>query len=266
MRKYADILYGFFKASAISDLEYRANIIVKVITDVIWYTAQLTVFGVLYSNVGHVGGWTMDTTRVFIAVFFVTDSIWMLLFSENLDKLAQRVRKGELDLLLTKPVNSQFMMSFQRISTPYLVNFFLTIGFLFYAFVHAFPNGPTATDWARLPLLFILIPTGLGITYGIRFMFSSASLIFTRAENLNNVWYTIHRLAFRPDAFYPPWLRFLVLTFVPVAFIASVPARLVLGSSDWYLLPAAIALAVISVYLSTRFWKYAMRFYSSASS
>jgi ABC-2 family transporter protein len=129
IRKYFDIFGGFFRASAIADLEYRLNIVVKVLTDFVWYAAQLSVFEVLFQNVGPIAGWNLGSTRVFMAVLFVVDSIWMLLLSENLDKLSDRVRKGELDLLLTKPVNSQFMMSFQKVSTPYVVNIAFTIGF-----------------------------------------------------------------------------------------------------------------------------------------
>ncbi len=38
----------------------------------------------------------------------------MIILSENLDQFSEKVHKGDLDLLLAKPVNSQFMISLQK--------------------------------------------------------------------------------------------------------------------------------------------------------
>ena len=234
----------------------------KIITDFVWYAAQLSVFEVLFRNVGPIAGWTLDSTRLFMAVLFVVDSIWMFLLSENLDKLSDRVRKGELDLLLSKPVNSQFMMSFQRVSTPYLINITFTVGFLLWAFF----NLSQPVEATKLVYLLVLIPCSLMITYGIRFFFSSTALIFARAENINYIWYQIYRMAMRPDGMYPPWLRYMILSVLPMAFVASVPTRVILGQGESYLVLVALFLGVLSVYISTRFWRFALRFYVSASS
>jgi ABC-2 type transport system permease protein len=262
IKKYAWLLFAFFRASAISDLEYRANLIMKIITDIIWYSAQLSVFEVLFRQTSSIGGWTIDTTRVFMGCLFVVDSVWMLIFQENLDKFSDKVRKGELDLLLAKPVNSQFMLSFQRMSTPYIFNIFMTSAYLIFA-MNRLPGGP---EWWRLIYLIVALPCALAITYGLRFFFSASALIFTRAENINYVWYQFYKLGTRPDSVYPPWLRYLILSAIPVAFIASVPARLLIEAPSPGLFIGMLAIAGVSVTISTRFWRFALRFYSSASS
>jgi ABC-2 type transport system permease protein len=100
----------------------------------------------------------------------------------------------------------------------------------------------------------------------MRFMLSTLAVIFSRAENINYVWYQIYRLGTRPDALYPPWLRYLLLTIVPVGFLASVPSRLVLETPDPVLMGGAVLSAAIFLFISNRFWRYAIRQYSSASS
>jgi ABC-2 type transport system permease protein len=262
MRKYLRMVYGFFKASAIADLEYRLNFVVKVATDVIWYTAQLSVFEVLFSHTNSISGWTLESMRVFMGMLFVTDALWMMLFSENLDRLSDKVRRGDLDLLLVKPVNSQFMMSLQRMNPAYALNFLLAFGWL----VWSLGNLPEAMHWMRLFMLIITIPCSLAVGYSMRFFFSATALIFTRAENINYVWYQLYRLGTRPDTIYPTWLRYTVLTILPVGFLASVPTRLILNAPNYALLSALIGISVILLYLSTRYWKLALKFYSSASS
>jgi ABC-2 type transport system permease protein len=262
MKKYLAIFIGFFRASAIADLEYRANIAIKVFSDVLWYTAQLSVFEVLFRHIPSISGWTLESTRVFMGMLFVVDACWMLLFSENLDRLSDKVRRGDLDLLLAKPVNSQFMMSLQKMNTAYLGNIGLASAWLIYA-LSALPGG---VPWDRLLVLVITVPSSLTIIYSMRFMFSTLAVIFTRAENITYVWYQFYRLGTRPDALYPPWLRYVILSFIPVGFLASVPSRLILQSPDVFLLAASIGLAVTFLFFSNRFWKFALRRYSSASS
>lgn len=261
MKKYFGLIQAFFRASAISDLEYRVNIAGKVITDVIWYSAQLSVFEVLFRQTSSIAGWTLETMRVFMGCLFLVDSFWMLIFQENLDKFSDKIRKGELDLLLAKPVNSQFMMSFQRFSTPYVINIVITMSYLIFA-LSKIPD----FNWAKLAFLVIALPAALAVTYGVRFLFSASALIFTRAENINYVWWTFYKLGTRPDTVYPLWLRYAILTFIPVAFIASVPARLLLEPPSAMLIVGLFVVSTVSVYASTRFWRFALRFYSSASS
>ncbi len=261
MKKYLGLLLAFFRASAISDLEYRVNIAAKVLTDIIWYAAQLSVFEVLFRQTTAISGWTLETMRVFMGCLFVVDSFYMLVLQENLDRFSDRVRKGDLDLLLAKPINSQFMMSFQKFSTPYVINIAITTSYLIYALTKV-PD----FNWWRLLFLIITIPAGLAITYGMRFFFSASALIFTRAENINYVWWQFYKLGTRPDAVYPFWLRYAILTIVPVGFIASVPARLLLEEPSPWLIVGAFSLSALSIYASMRFWRFALRFYSSASS
>lgn len=262
IRKYLTVFFSLFRASAMADLEYRLNIVVKIFTDIIWYVAQLSVFEVLFRHTNQISGWTLDSTRVFMGVLFVVDAMWMLLFSENLDRMSDKVRKGELDLLLSKPVNSQFMISLQRMNTAYLANIAISSGWLFYA-LSRYPEG---IQWERVLLLIVLIPCSLLITYSLRFLFSACALIFTRAEHISFLWYQLYRLGMRPDAVYPPWLRYVVLTIIPVGFLASVPSRMILQTPDITLVLASIGIAAVTLYGSTRFWRFALRFYSSASS
>lgn len=245
-----------------SDLEYRMNLLVKFVTDVIWYLAQLMVFEVLFRHTRTISGWTVESTRVFMGVLFVTDALYMMFLAENLDHMSDKVRKGELDLLLVKPVNAQFMLSCKKMAPTYAANLFLGTIWLIWA-IHQLPE---SIPLPRLLTLIVTIPCSLAISYSLRFFFSASALILTRAENVTYVWYQIYRLGTRPDTIYPQWLRYTVLTILPVGFLASVPARLVLETSNIWLFAGTIGVATAALYLSTRYWNFVVRSYSSASS
>lgn len=262
MKRYLSLLVHFLKISLIADFQFRVNLAVKILTDLIWYAAQISVFEVIYGQTQTLGGWDIHQTRVFLGVLYTVDAIFSLLISENLDHLSDKVRKGDLDLILAKPINSQFMISFQKMSTPYIFNLILSLSWLTWAYLRLNPEpNPLQLAW-----LIVLLPIGCTIFYSLKFFFSASALILSRAENLSYTFYQFYKLGTRPDRIYPPWLRFILLSIIPVSLIASMPARVVLEADQWTQVFGSAFVAAIFLYLSNRYWKYGLRQYSSASS
>ncbi|QDK39259.1 ABC transporter permease [Bdellovibrio sp. NC01] len=261
VQKYLRLYLAMFRASFIADLEYRANFLTRVMTDIFWYIAQITTFEVLFQHTPLIGGWNLPQMRVFLGVVFVVDALYMIILSENLDQFSEKVRKGDLDLLLAKPVNSQFMISLQKASTPAIGNLIIATSWFIYS-LSQLPD----FHWFRLLWMLILIPCGLVACYSVRFFMASTAVIFAKSENLQFIWYQIYRLGMRPDSIYVPWLKWLLLTAVPVGVIASVPSRALLEPPQFGLFAWIMVLTCILLFLSNKFWKFALRFYASASS
>jgi ABC-2 type transport system permease protein len=260
--KYPRLWLTFLKFSWMADIEYRVNITVRVFGEVIWYVSQLSVFEVLYLHADAISGWDVHAMRVFMGSLFLVDNLYMILFQENMDFLNSIVRKGDLDLYLVKPVNSQFMVSFRKVATAYWPNFLIVLAYLSWA-IHDF-NHPLGL--LRILTFAALIGLGLVSYYSLRFLFATLVIFLQDAGNIQFVWHQLFRLATRPDPIYPGYLRLLVLTLFPVGFMASVPARVLVEGFDPVLLLAAPAVAFTLLYLSHRAWHGALRHYASASS
>lgn len=261
LKKYLGIYLAMFKASFISDLEYRANYVTRILTDVFWYISQILMFEVIYSHTDKIGDWGVKEMRVFLGLLFIIDALYMIIIHENLDQLPEKVRKGDLDLLLAKPINSQFMITLQRANTAVLGNFFLGLSWFLYSIFHL-----DHFVFARLWWLLIYIPMGLMVIYTIRFIFAALSVIFTKTENLQFLWWQIYRLGMRPDSMYAPFFKWILLTVIPVGVIISIPARAILNPYDIHYMIIPIILSPLLLVFSHYFWKFALRFYSSASS
>jgi ABC-2 type transport system permease protein len=262
IKKYVGLFAAFFKASLTADLEFRANIVIRILTDFMWYIAQLSTFEVLYRQTDRIGTWTRGEVRVFLGVLFLVDATYMILFHDNMDKLSEKVRKGELDLLLAKPVNSQFIMSIQRMAPAYIANCGLCIAYLLWSFA----NLEVERTWFNFAWLMLLVPCGVMILYCGRFFFSAVALIYTGTENVNYLWYQLYRLGMRPDVIYFPWLKYILLSLFPVGMIASVPARALLYPDNPLLFLWTVLVTALFIFLTTKFWRIALRNYSSASS
>ena len=260
-KKYILLYVAMFKASFIADLEYRANFFTRILTDVFWYIAQILTFEVLYQHTQKIGDWDVHQMRVFLGLLFVIDAFYMVIIHENLENMSEKVRKGDLDLLLAKPVNSQFMITLQKANTAIIGNLVLGTSWLAYS-LHGLPD----FHYLRLLWLFMLIPCSLVVIYSMRFIFSASAVIFTRSENLQFLWWQVYRLGMRPDSMYNPIIKWVLLSVIPVGIIVSIPARALLNPPNYFYLFWPVILVPILLYSTNRFWKFALKFYSSASS
>jgi ABC-2 type transport system permease protein len=261
LKKYISLFFTLLKTSFIADLEYRVNFSLRIFTDIIWYIMQLISFEVLFNFTPTIGDWNRTQMRVFLGIIFFVDSFYMVFFQENLDKLSDKVRKGELDLILAKPVEAQFLISFQKMAIASFGNMVISFIFLIW----------TITQLENFNLLQTLLflaalPTSIAIVYASRFFFACLNLIFVKSESVQFLWFNFYRLGMRPDGIYFPWLRFLLLTLIPMSMVASVPARLLFESPNWILFFWTLFIGPFFLYLSNKFWKYCLKFYSSASS
>ena len=265
IHKYLVIYKGFFNASLVADLEFRFNFFLLICAEFVWYATQLVINEVLYRHTNLIGGWAKDEMRVFMFLALFVDSIYMILWDSNFSKFNDDVRKGQLDLLLTKPVNSMFITSSQKLSISHIPCFFITLGGLFWS-LKQLPH----FSWVNLLWLIIMIPSGLSVIFCGRFALNATALLFTRADFLQYVWYSLFRLGLRPDGIYSSFmggaLRKILIFILPFAMIASIPTRFLLEPLNPALLIWALVMPLILFNLTNRYWQYCLRNYTSASS
>ncbi len=259
--RYIDLYMAMFKASFISDLEYRANYFSRILTDIFWYLSQILTFEVLYKHTAKIGDWGVEEMRVFLGLLFVIDALYMIFIHENLENISENVQKGDLDLLLVKPVNSQFMITLRKANTAILGNLLMALSWLSWSLY-----GLDDFEVSRLLWLLYLIPCSLTVIYTIRFIFSATSVIFIRSENLQFLWWQVYRLGMRPDSMYSPGMKFVLLTLIPVGTIVSIPARALLNPPDLNYLLWPLVLSPLLIFVSSKFWKFSLKYYTSASS
>ncbi|MBC7743194.1 MAG: ABC-2 family transporter protein [Bdellovibrionaceae bacterium] len=259
--KYLSLYRAFFKASFAADIEYRLNFIFLIIAEFVWYSTQLILFEVLFRHTNIIGEWNISQMRVFIFLVLFIDSIYMILWDLNFTAFTDNVRKGTLDLLLMKPINSMFMLSSQRISISHIPCFFVTAVGVVWA-LGQIPD----FNWFKLLWLIFLVPAGLSVIFCGRFALNCSAILFTRADFLQYLWYSLFRLGLRPDAIYAGFLRFVLIFVVPFAMIASIPARILLEPTQYWMIGWSMLLPFVLFTLLKKYWRYCLRQYSSASS
>ena len=240
---------------------YRTNFLTAIFTDIVWMGVELSLFTVLYSNVPTLAGWTKPQVYFFLGIFFASDALFTTFFQRNFFNFSDLVNKGELDILITKPVSALFLALSRSINLTASFNLCLGLGIAIrYAKPAGFPGG---WHWLLVPGWLLV---GLLTALLVRFAFSIWVFWTDRAWAMHRLYYQFFSFATKPDSLYPTALRYLIMTGLPFAFIGSLPARALLNglSPGEYGLVAGV---LIIFFLTDRaLWRAGLRRYQSASS
>ena len=112
-----------------------------------------------------------------------------------------------------------------------------------------------------------LLPFGLAlvILYSLWFVLGALSIWFVKIYNITFVLKSMLEAGRYPLDAYPAVFRLFFTFILPVAFLTTVPARAMTGlfQPGWW---AGAAVGALAFFVFSRwFWRFALRFYTSAS-
>jgi ABC-2 type transport system permease protein len=254
------ILGLFWSTALAAELEYRLNFVLAAVNSL--GNLVGSIFGVyLFYGAGyHFQGWSWESALVVLGFFTILEGFTSTFLSPNLSKLVTYVQEGTLDFVLLKPISSQFWLSTRTLSPWGLPNLLFGVLLILYAGNRL---GLQVSDYllSLFPLLF-----GLVILYSLWFMIGATSIWFVKIYNATEVLRGLLEAGRYPMIAYPAAYRFFLTFIVPVAFLTTIPSEVLLGKIQpgWVLGSGILAIALLVC--SNYFWKFALRFYTSASS
>jgi ABC-2 type transport system permease protein len=87
-----------------------------------------------------------------------------------------------------------------------------------------------------------------------------------KSQELNTIVYTFMETARYPRDIYRGLGKAIFTFVIPVSLIATMPASVLAGRTDWGLIALGIGVAVSMMTVSLAVWNLSLRHYSSASS
>lgn len=254
------ILGLFWSTALAAELEYRLNFVLAAINSL--GNLVGSIFGVyLFYGAGYrFSGWSWEAALVVLGFFTILEGFTSTFLSPNLSKLVTYVQEGTLDFVLLKPISSQFWLSTRTLSPWGLPNLLFGVLLILYAGNRLDLH---LSDYllSLFPLLF-----GLVILYSLWFMIGATSIWFVKIYNATEVLRGLLEAGRYPMIAYPAAYRFFLTFIVPVAFLTTIPSEVLLGKIQPGWLFGSGILAVALLVCSNYFWKFALRFYTSASS
>ncbi len=265
MRRYLEIYGIMFRNSLIREMNFKANFILWMFTELLWFVGQIVFIEVLFQYVNRIGDWTKWEVVLLVGTHQIIGQLFQAFFYVNVANLPELVRTGKLDFMLLLPIDSQFAVSTRQFGMDNVVNAFVGIAIVAFSLVklHVIPHA--------LQVLLFVVALGLGVTihYSIMFLLATLSFWIVRAQGLIYGYFNLFNIARYPDAiFRPGFFRFVFSWIIPVIVVANVPARLLMRGfvEPWPLLLQLVIAATFCAGMSRLFFRFALQHYSSASS
>ena len=275
---YFGVFRTFMRNSLVRDLSFRSNFWIEMIASLSWILMNLGFYLLIFTYTTSIGagtGWGRYEFFVFLATTMFVNSIVQAFFMPNMQEFSELIRTGGLDFALLKPIDTQFLISLQRVEWSTLGNFFMGAMLLVYSLFRLTtrPEDPLLIS----PISYVLYPfyllCGVFILYSLMIALAATSIWLGRNQTLYNFWFYITTFSRYPMEIYGGTyglpLQWFFTFIIPVLVVVNVPARLMawpVNRLDWWLSSFAIVATVFSVLASRWVFQRSLLSYRSASS
>jgi len=260
MRRYWNVLRLFWSTAIAAELEYRLNFVIAAISSLGGLVGSLFGLFLFYRTGYQFQNWSWEEALVVLGVFTLLQGFAATFLAPNLNKIVRQVEEGTLDFVLLKPISSQFWLSTRTLSPWGIPDLIFGSIVIIYA-GSQLDLGVGAYFVALPPLLF-----GFLSLYSLWFMLGATSIWFVKIYNVTEVLRGLLEAGRFPVVAYPFAYRVFFTFIIPVAFLTTVPAQTLLGRVEGGWIVGSVLLAIALLQLSRWFWRFALRFYTSASS
>jgi ABC-2 type transport system permease protein len=263
IKKHVFIYFIFVKNSLMAQMEYRFNFIGNMAMETGYLFAKLSYVVVVYRSGVKINGLTPDEILLFIGTFIALTAVYAGMFMINNFGLRGKIKDGDLDLLLTKPVSLQFMATLRQADvTIFSVDFIAggAVVIIAWGRLQIPVNFQTVGGYAAFFVISALVSYSLFLLPQIlSFWLMNTSAI---AEITDSFW----DFNSMPMGIYNRWIQQIGVFILPIFVITNFPPLFALGKMPPVYLAWSLLLPVILLGVVRLAWVRGVKQYNSASS
>jgi ABC-2 type transport system permease protein len=244
-------------------VQFRANALATVSVGLAQLVVSLVPILLIFSFAGEVNGWSQADVLVVAGFQQAVVGLLAAFIIPNMNRISEYVERGDLDVLLIRPVNAHWLSATRWVRPAELFAMFSGFGLIAIGLIHR-GTMPSVTGIVQAIVLFtagfVLLACAWSVVATCAFWTSSmaaGTMVFGDLMEPGRY----------PVAFFPRAIQLFLTAVVPWAFASTFPAEaLTHGLSRWWIVPIAVAFSGLAVTGCHGFWNVAIRRYASASS
>lgn len=237
MRRYASLWWTMVHSSVSARMQYRVDFFVSALTGLIYSFVGLGLVWLITSRFQTIGGWTFAQIAFVYGMRQTVHGLWVLSAGE-LIAMPHLIRDGRLDRYLVRPVNPLFQVMTKRIILAAVGDVVAGVTMLV--------AGASAAgiSWSVWSVAFVVLSILGGVLVQGSFYLGLAALSI-RVVELRSLIFVVADLfaafgGYPMHAFTRP--AQIIFTFVlPIAFVAYLPAAVLLGETGSLSVPVVFA-------------------------
>lgn len=258
-RVLRELIYLRFHGLAVFRLDFFAPFFV----DGSLFLIQLLAFGVVYSNVDTIGSWGRGEMILYIGTFSLLNAVNMTVYFFGVNAIPGKIRSGELDLYLTKPVSPLFRLTFENISPGSVPLILMSVCMI--AFGVSWLDTELTLEKVTAYLFWVVLMAIL--YYEMEVIIRSISLYLVSMARMEQIEEAGIDLCMKLPgiAFYGVY-KVIFYLILPYGIMATLPVQGMIG--EMTLWTAIYGVGVVALFTAVTYavWKQGLRHYNSASS
>lgn len=262
MKYYLNVYKTLLKLNLSNLIAYRANFINGIVSSIGYASLSFLIVILLTSRSPIVFGWRREELIFLMGVYnIIVGGFFHGIFSRNFDEFAENIDLGKLDGILLKPIDPQFIMSCTLIGFTQISRIMIGIAVCIYITItYHIPITVGAVTTATILSVF-----GIGILYSLWFSVMTLTVWNPRLSNLVDLMYHMNDLTRFPPKMFQPVKNYLFFI-IPYTFVIVTPTKSLLNQLTLSNIFGLLFFSLFLLYISRRFWQFALRSYTSASS
>jgi ABC-2 type transport system permease protein len=249
------------RVAALNELQYRLNFFVQLVQSTIALAVGLIAIAVVYSHTKSLGGWSQGQLLAVMGVHLLIGGVIRTFVAPNMRQLMEDVNEGTLDYALTRPADSQLMVSVRIFSIWNSIDILMGVVVVVWA---GFLVEGTVGVSGTLGFLVVIL-CGSIIVYCVWLAATTITFRIVRGDYVMQLLDGIYEAGRWPVTLYPTWLRMTLTVLVPLAFAVTVPAEVVANRFDASSIVWSLVVTSAFVIGSRIIWRHGIRQYSGAS-
>ena len=263
----------FMRNALVREMTFRGNFLINLVTRAFWFAAQITLFEIIYRNVDSINDWSRYQYFAFMATGMLINAIIEGFFMPNCANFSELIRTGNLDFALLKPIDTQFLVSCEKIELAMINQIALSCGLLGYSLYQI--GEPISVMQAAAFLVYVLV--GVAFFYSLMISLASTSIWLGRNQGLYDFWFYVTVFARYPRSIYRgvdssrieagDVLQTAFTYVLPILLVVTVPAQVITNSLDSWEFPFVALVSSLAGLVVSRFvFLTSLKSYRSASS
>ncbi|MBD5501955.1 MAG: ABC transporter permease [Lachnospiraceae bacterium] len=259
LRVLREMLYLRFHGLTVFRLDFFAPFFI----DGSLFVIQLLAFGVIYSNIDMIGNWHQGEMILYIGTFSLLNAINMTVYFFGVTGIPGKVKSGELDLYLSKPVSPLYRLTFEHISPGSIPLILMSICIIAYGV--SILEMQLAIIQILIYLFWIIIMAVL--YYDMEVIIRSVSLYLMSMARMEQIEEASIDLCMKLPgiAFYGVY-KIIFYLVLPYGIMATLPVQSMIGEMNYKLGVYGIFVVILFSIVTCIVWKQGLKYYNSASS
>lgn len=222
---------------------------------------QVIFIYLIITQTNAIAGYTLYEALFVLFTLNITGTLVQMLL-RGVYMFRQRIVDGTFDFFLLNPLNELFYSLFSY--TDPLDILMLLPSTIALGWVWGQTIIPVTFTSILTYIFFIIVALAFAVAWHT--IVVAFGIIFLEVDNLIMLYRDVESMARFPIDIYNRTIQFTLTYIIPIAALATIPSKVLLGKSSLYALPGFALLSVINLFLAIKLWNFALTKYSSASS